>query len=205
VATNSDTPLGHHGRMHPTYPPGPLRQRLINLPLPGIGPLEWDMSPENFGRLHARDAECSTVTALWHCPVCDTTVHRSKRSGRHRVYCTNSCKQKAYRYRRVQKRSVTMQDHREPRPDRAATYDRAHAIRPFHDLSSRRRDSIGRGVTACGAFARMSIDTPDRFAHCRFVAAEPIKPTTCRRCAELTGLASSTPGDPSPRSRGTAR
>src|SRR5688572_25139960 len=40
------------------------------------------------------------VIADWNCPVCGTHTPRTYRPGRPPVYCTNACRQKAYRYRR---------------------------------------------------------------------------------------------------------
>src|SRR5690606_14066107 len=35
------------------------------------------------------------------CPMCGTTVQQIHRPGRARIYCTNSCRQRAYRWRRA--------------------------------------------------------------------------------------------------------
>lgn len=132
----------------------------------------------------------SALVAVWSCPVCEVPVPRRHRPGRHRVYCTNACRQRAYRQRCVSRRAQPMSAHRDPRPTRAATRDRVHAVRECRDVLSGRRDSIGRGVTACGAFARLSIDTPERFGHVRFLPARHHRnATTCRRCEALTGPA----------------
>lgn len=127
-------------------------------------------------------------TTDWACPVCDVHVPHVRRAGRQRVYCTNACKQRAYRRRRSNRRSWPFAERRDPRPTRAATRDRVHAIREHRDPSSGRRTSTQMGVTACGAFARMSIDDPTRFGHLRFVGANGRHGgRTCRRCEVLTG------------------
>ena len=40
------------------------------------------------------------VVAEWACPVCGISCNRTYHSGRARVYCTNACRQRAYRLRR---------------------------------------------------------------------------------------------------------
>src|SRR5687768_11507099 len=45
------------------------------------------------------------IVAEWYCPVCDAPAHRTHQAGRPRVYCTNACRQRAYRWRRDNHRS----------------------------------------------------------------------------------------------------
>lgn len=174
--------MTHHGRFHYT-PPAPPRPEDIAV---------------NTARGHeprrqlSSDTQRRSIVALWSCPVCDAAVPRLRGPGRHRVYCTNSCKQKAYRHRCRQRQSVPMSIRRDPRPTRATTLDRVHAVREFADLSSGRRDSTRRGITTCGAFARIALDTPERFGHLRFVGREALHGTTCQRCVVLTGAETST-------------
>lgn len=124
----------------------------------------------------------------WNCPICETEIHHVHRAGRQRVYCSNACRQKAYRRRCDQRQAWAFEHQRQPRPARAATRDRVHAIREHRDDLSGRRTSERKGVTVCGAFARMSIDRPDGFGHLRFVGASGSHAgTTCRRCEVLTG------------------
>ena len=169
----------------------PTRQLVYNPPpTPHSETLEINR-PHDVASVGAPD---SHIVALWACPVCETPVPRRHRSGRHRVYCTNSCRQKAYRKRCVSRQARPFTAHLDPRPTRATTRDRVHAVREYRDVLSGRRDSTTRGVTACGAFARMCIDTPKRFGHVRFLANNEIwNTTTCRRCQQLTGVGETEP------------
>ena len=156
--------------------------------------LHWNLSRAAQLRMSATTAPHSELVAVWSCPVCATPVPRWRRAGRHRVYCTNACRQKAYRQRCISRRERPMAAHRDPRPTRATTRDRVHAVREFRDVLSGRRDSTKRGISACGAFARMAIDTPERFGHVRFLATDDARnTTTCRRCQQLTGAVVSEP------------
>jgi len=118
------------------------------------------------------------VVAEWACPVCGTSCNRTYHSGRARVYCTNACRQRAYRLRRdalVPPRAATA-------PVRARTRDGLHALRSEGDLVAGRRDSTGRQVTACGAFARSTRDRPSFAWHTEFIAGGP---WSCRTCAAV--------------------
>ncbi len=57
------------------------------------------------------------VVAEWACPVCGTSCNRTYHSGRARVYCTNACRQRAYRLRR---RSVSFRPPPAQPPHRSA-------------------------------------------------------------------------------------
>jgi hypothetical protein len=151
--------------------------------------LEWALSEEAERRMWNEPGPRCELRACWMCPVCSAAVHRLPRSGRQGVYCTNACRQRAYRLRRTAGRDRPLSAIRRPLPERATSRDRIHAIREFRDASTGRRDSVGRGITACGTFARMSIDTPWRFGHTEFRATLPESGSrTCRRCMQLTGV-----------------
>lgn len=128
--------------------------------------------------------------AIWRCPVCAAVVPHPHRPGRARVYCTNACRQRAYRWRRQRRSELSVT----PPPQRATTLDRTHALRSTADLVTPLVDERGRRVTACGTFARAAQDRPHRHHHPWFFAASSIDPvtgrstmgfTTCRRCTEL--------------------
>lgn len=133
----------------------------------------------------------------WKCPVCDRAVFRPRRPGRKRIYCANSCRQYAYRWRR---------DHLgvdgDDRPvERAVTRDRQHAIRRSDDPVGDTVDGSGRRATACGAIARQVSDDPSIYGHLRLLP-DPTRsrsdrsreqeseapPRACRRCVELRAL-----------------
>lgn len=172
-------------------PPAPPRQSTLdaNRRSTSSPVIEWHLDDAARRRMIDSPHPHTRIKAIWTCPVCSASVPRLHRSGRHRVYCTNACRQRAYRLRCTSRQQHPMSAHRDPRPTRATTRDRVHAIREYPDVSSGRRDSIGRGVTACGAFGRMSIDTPSRFGHLRFASIEGIpNPSRCRRCEQLSGI-----------------
>ena len=52
------------------------------------------------------------IVEEWWCPVCDRAAHRIHRPGRPRIYCSNACRQRAYRYRRAHGLRTTA--HRRP-------------------------------------------------------------------------------------------
>ena len=102
--------------------------------------------------------------------------------GRARVYCTNACRQRAYRWRR---QAIVPSDggaSATAAPVRARTRDGLHALRSDGDLVAGRRDSTGRQVTACGAFARSARDRPSFAWHTDFIAGGP---SSCRTCAAV--------------------
>lgn len=163
------------------------REPDTNLPSRQVAPIVWAMDDDRRRRLRDAAGPCTDVVALWNCPVCERAVPRWRRPGRHAVYCSNSCKQKAYRHRCIERNRRMLELARNPRPQRASTRDGVHAIRETTDRSTGRRDSIGHGITMCGAFASMSIDTPARFSHRRFLATSgPSAGRTCKRCVELS-------------------
>jgi hypothetical protein len=118
------------------------------------------------------------VVAEWACPVCGTSCNRTYHSGRSRVYCTNACRQRAYRLRRRAAGATGST----ATPVRARTRDGLHALRSYGDLVAGRRDSTGRQVTACGAFARSTRDRPSFAWHTDFIAGGP---SSCRTCATV--------------------
>lgn len=118
------------------------------------------------------------------CPVCGTPVEQVFRPGRARLYCSNSCRQRAYRWRRANgvRRFVERDG-----PAERLLNDRRHALRDRRDPVSRVRDRRAREVTVCGVFARPVRDL--RVTHDRFV---PELPWSCVSCARL--IAAGPPG-----------
>ena len=121
------------------------------------------------------------VVAEWACPVCGTACNRTYRPGRARVYCTNACRQRAYRWRR---RAIVPSARRHGRRTGPRQNPRAVCTpcRSDGDLVAGRRDSTGRQVTACGSFARSARDRPSFAWHTDFVAGGP---SSCRTCAAV--------------------
>jgi hypothetical protein len=117
------------------------------------------------------------VVGEWWCPVCGRAAHRIFRPGRPRVYCSNACRQRAYRWR-CQRRTAEPPS-RTP-PTRGRTFDRSHALRPSTDLTAGQHDVRGREVTMCGAFARRARTPPS--THTRFVTGLI---WSCRTCTAL--------------------
>lgn len=143
--------------------------------------------------------ECSpnvapTEDTGWCCPVCWVPVEHLRRPGRARVYCTNSCKQRAYRWRRRHRHEFI----RTMPPERAHTYDTTHALRPSEDFTARQRRCLPDGrphrLTACGTFAAAARDSTHRVAHTKFYVPashrdpQIISDGTCRSCATLLGV-----------------
>lgn len=127
-------------------------------------------------RLRAYEPE--RIVGRWWCPVCGRAAHRTARPGRPRVYCSNACRQKAYRARRHERRVRPFVPPCTPR--RARTRDRSHAVRPAPDLVAGRYDVAGRELTLCGAFARRDHVPP--YVHTDFVTGLE---WSCRRCTDL--------------------
>ncbi|MFP5487503.1 MAG: hypothetical protein ACLGHQ_04270 [Acidimicrobiia bacterium] len=123
------------------------------------------------------------VAGTHECPVCDRVVVDVYRPGRGRVYCTNACRQRAYRWRRA--RGVRLFVERDG-PAERLTNDRHHAVRDPRDPVAGIRDRRGREVAVCGAYARPV--RSQRVTHDRFV---PEHPWSCRSC-----IASISPGPP---------
>ena len=101
----------------------------------------------------------------WWCPVCSAPAHRVRHMpGRPRVYCTNACRQRAYRWRRDHHARLAATP--EHPAERASVGIRGHALRSKRDFVSQYADSRGREVTVCGAMgrpARLSQHTHTRF------------------------------------------
>jgi hypothetical protein len=113
------------------------------------------------------------------CPVCAAPVVEVYRPGRGRIYCTNACRQRAYRWRRA--RGIRVFVERDGAAERLVN-DRRHAVRDRRDPVARMRDRRDRETTVCGAFARPV--RGQRVTHDRFV---PEHPWSCRTCAALIG------------------
>jgi hypothetical protein len=111
------------------------------------------------------------------CPMCATTVPEIYRPGRGRVYCTNACRQRAYRWRRSH--GIRRFVERDGAAERCVN-DRRHALRDPRDPVADLRDHRYRETTVCGVFARPVRGS--RATHDRFV---PEHPWSCRSCTSL--------------------
>ena len=135
------------------------------------------------------------------CPVCGTTVQQIHRPGRARIYCTNGCRQRAYRWRRANGVRICVE--RTGPVERMITYGRRHALRDPRDPVARVTDRRDRLPTVCGTFAIPS--TRMRFTHYDFL---PDHPWSCATCVALIGTgpiapATVPPWRPSPLSSNT--
>jgi hypothetical protein len=120
------------------------------------------------------------IWADWSCPVCGTYTPKTARPGRPNVYCTNACRQKAYRFRR--KHGIRLL-HGDGQPTERAAGDRvAHLLRPRRDPVSWRRASNREAVSLCGAFVRPGKDRPFLPTEFLFDSAK-----SCLSCCQLTG------------------
>lgn len=116
----------------------------------------------------------------WSCPVCGAAAPHEFRAGRKRVYCTNACRQKAYRWRRDHgvRLQVTPWT-----PARRSGAGRMHAVRPPTDPVGEPRDQRGRQAAVCGAFAYPA-PPPLPGWHAEFV---PGAARSCDSCTRLIG------------------
>jgi hypothetical protein len=123
----------------------------------------------------------------WWCPVCSAPAHRvAHMPGRPRVYCSNACRQRAYRWRRDHHARLAATP--EHPAERASVGIRGHALRSKRDFVSQCTDSRGREVTVCGAMGR-----PARLSqrtHTRFVA--DLSGYSCRSCIKLIAIPNET-------------
>jgi hypothetical protein len=120
------------------------------------------------------------VVEAWWCPVCNGAAHRTRRPGRPKLYCSNACRQRAYRWRRDhQARTVARPGH--PAAGALVPFGRWHALRTSRDFVAELSDRRRRQPTVCGAFARPARLLPHRTHH-QFVTATA---DACRTCIEL--------------------
>lgn len=113
------------------------------------------------------------------CPVCGIVVHHIYRPGRGRIYCTNACRQRAYRWRRAN--GVRLCVERNGPTERLVNH-RRHAVRDDRDPVARLHDRRGREVTVCGAFA-----TPVRNTRVTYTEFVPEHEWACDSCSALIG------------------
>ena len=144
------------------------------------------MSRSPTGDWPVNDPDHPLVDA-WRCPTCDAVVPHPPRPGRRRVYCTNACRQRAYRWRR---RNQILTVHTNARPVERAfsrTFKR-HALRSERDPASRPvLLPHGEELTVCGVLAR-----PGRFGRAPSYALHT-GPWTCQTCVSLTFAETSPP------------
>ena len=131
------------------------------------------------------DAGYRVVTEWW-CPVCNTPAHHTRQRGRPRIYCTNACRQRAYRWRRDNHARLAAT--RDQPAERAHVGIRSHALRSSRDFVSNHSDQHRREVTVCGAFGRPA--RHGRFAHTNFTADN--SGFGCRSCIRLIAIPNET-------------
>ena len=120
------------------------------------------------------------LIADWTCPVCEAPTPRTRRPGRPSVYCSNSCRQRAYRTRRRCGIRLLRGD---GQPSERATGTRVrHLLRAAGDPIRSRRRSDRKTVSLCGAFVRPARDHPDLYIDFAFDDAD-----ACYTCLQLTG------------------
>ena len=140
------------------------------------------------------------VVEPWWCPVCNGAAHRTRRPGRPKLYCSNACRQRAYRWRRDhQARTIARPGH--PAAGALVPFGRWHALRTG-------RDSWPSSAIAAAA-------NPQSAAHsrARSPAAEshrpPVRhrqlPTPVERCIALIVAAARPARSAHHRARGTLR
>jgi hypothetical protein len=126
------------------------------------------------------------IDSRWSCPVCDSRIVHMRVAGRPRVYCTNACRQRAYRWRRDN--SARLAASVDDPAERAHNGIRSHALRSRRDFVSRYSDQRQREVAVCGAFARPA--RLGQFVHTNFVANNT--GFACRSCIRLIAIPNQT-------------
>ena len=160
-AGEAATPLRHDDSMTPTPLLRPVDETFRPAPAFGAGP----------------------AVEEWSCPVCAAPADRIAHTpGRPRIYCTNACRQRAYRWRRDHHARLAATPH-DP-AERASVGIRGHALRSSRDFVSQYRDARGREVTVCGALARPA--RLGRWTHSRFNADD--SGYACRSCIRLIAI-----------------
>lgn len=122
----------------------------------------------------------NVVLADWNCPVCGVPNPRTIRPGRPRVYCSNSCRQRAYRHRRGHGIRLLRGDGQPA--ERAIGARVRHLLRADGDPLRDQRRSDRKSVSLCGAFVRPAHDHPDLVTEFAFDDAH-----ACYTCLQLTG------------------
>lgn len=121
------------------------------------------------------------IVELWWCPVCGGAAHRTHRPGRPKLYCSNACRQRAYRWRRDHHaRLVAPPGH--PAAGAQSSTGRYHALRSSRDFVAHVRDRRHREATICGVLAHPTRAQQAIRTHTDFV---PVTDSACQRCAEL--------------------
>jgi hypothetical protein len=130
-----------------------------------------------------RDLPIGTVIDRWPCPCCDRTVTMIRRPGRPRLYCSQACRQRAYRWRRCHRAHTTSTPSWPAASAWVSNGKDEHALRTGRDPLSRQRDRRGREVTVCGVLARPKRRPGGSHSGAPFLRATPF---TCRACEALT-------------------
>jgi len=127
------------------------------------------------------DAIGERVVELWWCPVCGGAAHRTDRPGRPKLYCSNACRQRAYRWRRDHHaRLIAPRGH--PAAGARAGTGRYHALRNPRDFVAHHHDQRRREPTVCGVLARPLRHQRAIRSHTDFNA---VSNNACQRCTEL--------------------
>jgi hypothetical protein len=122
------------------------------------------------------------VIEEWWCPVCDRAAHRISRPGRPRIYCSNACRQRAYRYRKTNglRTTATPEAPCESAFTLGGSIGPRHALRHRTDFMANLSDGRRRRVTVCGALAR-----PTRLSKSRHYDFLLDSSSSCRSCVSL--------------------
>lgn len=128
----------------------------------------------------ALDDHGDPILADWYCPVCRAYTPRVRRPGRPAVYCSNACRQKAYRFRCRNGIRLLRGDGQPTERGRGARV--VHLLRPSRDPVSATRRTDRQRVSLCGAFVRPAADHPHLRPDFPFDAVD-----ACFSCLDLTG------------------
>ena len=126
------------------------------------------------------DPDGDPIIADWCCPCCGAYTPRVQRPGRPRVYCSNACRQKMYRFRC--RHGIRLRYGDGQPAHRAAGALVTHLVRPAADPVGHRRTAQRKAVSLCGAFVRPITDQPHVRPEFRF---DDVR--ACFTCLDLTG------------------
>ena len=150
----------------------------MNQPL--SSPARFDRPAAQRGPTGTEEDPDAEIADVHPCPVCGQEVVRCRYTpGRARVYCTNACRQRAYRWRKANGVRLCVD---RTGPTVRMINDKSHALRDGRDPVGSVRDARDREVAVCGAYAGRV--RADRVSHTNFV---PDHPFSCATCAELVG------------------
>jgi hypothetical protein len=116
----------------------------------------------------------------WWCPVCHDEMFRWAAIGRRPIYCSNRCRQRAYRYRRAHHLRTDFTPER-PTEEAISSTGARHSLRGQGDFMATLADARRRQVSVCGVLALPKRHTG--FRSRPYFRLDGLR--TCRTCLRL--------------------